>query len=119
MARISRTILMLGEGNAGLLKLATSDPLPSDDDCTQDPNLKDPISPDIVDEPLSADQDTDVKDYPFTQKTPLPKPSLAVSQSSDSGFSPFLRTQTTPGPVVGTSCILRPHSQSWRTSDAK
>ena len=39
---------LLGEGDTGLLKLATSDPLPSDDDdddCTQDSNLKDPICP--------------------------------------------------------------------------
>ena len=112
---------LLGAGDANLLKLATSDPLPSDNDdddfCTQDPNLDTPISPDIIDEPLSTDPDTDVTDYPLTQTTPLPKPSLAVSQHSDSGFSPFLRTRTTPGPVVGTSRIFRAHSQARRFTD--
>ena len=64
---------LLGEGDANLLKLATEDPLPSDDDyCTQDPNLNTSISPDIVEEPLSTGQETDVMGYPLTQKTFCP-----------------------------------------------
>ena len=97
---------------ARLLNMAMTVPVSSDDDDddaeTQDPNLNNPHTPEIVAESHSLPTDQDITDYPLTQPTPELKPLLSASQSASSGFELLLsRKKTGPRPVFGTHRLTK------------
>ena len=101
----------IGQALSRLLNVASSTPIPDDDDERSPDLISDPpVDPDNVAEP-SLYADTDCTDYPLTQPTPIVKPSVSASQSSSSGLDMFLSQRTRPQPVVGTHRRTRSQSR--------